>query len=78
MARPTASKEQKERGKRLAEKIKASRGERVTQEQLAHMAGIPLDTIRRLERGVVSAPNIFLIADLAAALRKDLKKWLEE
>jgi transcriptional regulator with XRE-family HTH domain len=77
MARPTISKEQEERGRRLAAKIKASRGTTITQEQLAQMAGVPLDTLRRLERGVVAAPSIFLISDLATALGEEISQWLE-
>ena len=48
----------------------------MTQEQLAQMAGVPLDTLRRLERGVVASPNFFLIADLATALGEDINKWV--
>jgi len=77
MARPVLTKEQEERGKRLAEKIKASRGTQMTQEQLAQMAGIPLDTLRRLERGVVAAPSFFLIVDLASALGEDVSEWIK-
>ena len=77
MARPTISKEQEARGKRLAEKIKASRGTAITQEQLAQMAGVPLDTLRRLERGVVATPSFFLVADLASALGEEISEWLE-
>jgi len=76
MARPLLTKEQEDRGRRLAEKIKASRGILMTQEQLAQMAGVPLDTLRRLERGVVASPNFFLIADLATALGEDINKWV--
>ena len=75
MARPTVSTEQLERGRSLAKLIKASR-RNITQEQLAQMAGISLDTLRRLERGVVAAPSVFLIADLATALNEDINKWL--
>ena len=77
MARPKNTKQQTDRGLRLAKKIRSSRGERATQEQLAQMAGVPLDTLRRLERGVVASPNFFLIADIAVALGEDINEWID-
>jgi transcriptional regulator with XRE-family HTH domain len=77
MSRPRKDQDQKARGKRLADKIKASRGSKITQEQLAQMAGVSLDTLRKLERGAVAAPNVFLIADLAIALNEKIEKWLD-
>lgn len=77
MARTVVSEEQKLRGKRLAQKIKASRENKFTQDELAQVAGVPIDTLRKLERGIVASPSVFLIADLANALKEDLKKWLK-
>ncbi len=77
MARTVKSEEQKIRGMQLAQKIKASRANKYTQDELAQLAGVPIDTLRKLERGVVASPSVFLIVDLAKALKEDLKKWLK-
>lgn len=72
------SDEDKERGKLLAEQIKAAR-ERLglKQEDLASKASIRIDTLRSIESARVYSPSAFIIADLAKALKEDLNKWLK-
>jgi transcriptional regulator with XRE-family HTH domain len=65
------------RGRRLAERIQAGRRRRgFTQEQLAQMAGISVETLKKVEKGVVTSPSVFLIHDLAEVLREDVRRWL--
>lgn len=78
MGRLEHDQKQKKRGKRLAERIKASRSKSLlTQEQLAQRAGISIDTLRKIEGGKVASPSIFLICDLATALKGDIREWLK-
>jgi DNA-binding XRE family transcriptional regulator len=66
------------KGKRLAERIKKSRENfPYKQTELAQAAKISIDTLRKLESGSVSAPNVFLISKLAKILEKDIREWLE-
>ncbi len=58
-------------GRALGELIKQARGTR-TAADVAAAAGVPLDTLRKLERGGVAAPGFFLVVRLAAALGRPL------
>ncbi len=66
------------RGSRLAGIIQQKRQELdLTQEELSAKAKIKLDTLRSVENGRISAPNVFLIADIAKILDGDLNEWLK-
>jgi len=67
-----------DQAKRLAgaaDRLRAARRERgLTQDGLAEASGVGVATIRRME-GAVSEPKIRTIAQLAGALKVDMK-WL--
>ena len=71
----------KERGQKLAALIKKTREAKdLTQSELAQISGVKVDTIRSIEKkktGKTFTPNVFIIADLAKALKEDLNKWLK-
>lgn len=80
MGRLSVTEEQKRKGEKLAERIKASREKcklKHTQSTLAQAAGISVDTLRKIEGGTISSPNIFLIAELAKILDVKLEEWLK-
>lgn len=78
MARQPRNQNEIDRGNRLAERIRNCRDELgLSQPQLAHMAGISLDTLRKIEQGSVAAPSFFIVADLAQALNEEVAEWVE-
>jgi DNA-binding XRE family transcriptional regulator len=78
MPKKTLSDKLKSRGERLAKRIQASRSASgLTQAELASKVGISLDTLRSIESGRTSTPNVFLVADLAEHLDEELTKWLK-
>lgn len=45
---------------------------------MAHAAGVRIDTLRKLERGVVGTPGFFLVAAVAHELGVDLDRLARE
>lgn len=67
VARPPLSDEAREHGRALGQLLRALRGSR-SAAQIASAAGVPLDTLRKLEQGAIAAPGFFLVVRLADAL----------
>jgi transcriptional regulator with XRE-family HTH domain len=73
MPRLPLSDDEREWGRRLAEVLRDRRRVvGVSAEALAVTAGVSVETVRRIERGLVPSPGFFTIAVLARALALDL------
>jgi len=72
MVRPILSPAERERGRRLGAALRTARGDR-SMVQVAAQAGVPVETLRKIETGRIATPAFFTIAALAATLRLDLK-----
>jgi len=71
MPRSHTSPTQKAAGEALGAALVRARGDE-TAGALARRTTIPLDTLRKVERGVIAAPGFFLVAHLARALNVSL------
>jgi transcriptional regulator with XRE-family HTH domain len=67
MVRPMLTDAERERGRRLGEVLRDSRGQR-SMTDVAAAAGIPVETLRKIEAGRVPTPAFFTIAAIAATL----------
>jgi len=67
MVRPMLSPEERERGRRLGAKLRQARGSR-SMVDIAANAGIPVETLRKIETGRIATPAFFTVAALAQAL----------
>lgn len=67
MVRPPLTPDERARGERLGELLRRARGERGIAE-VAARAGIPVETLRKIESGRVPTPAFFTVAALATAL----------
>ncbi|HEY2207243.1 MAG TPA: helix-turn-helix domain-containing protein [Pseudonocardia sp.] len=67
MVRPPLSPEERARGARLGELLRAARGERGLG-AVAMASGVSVDALRKIEAGRVPTPALFTVAALAAAL----------
>lgn len=67
MVRPMLSPEERERGRRLGAKLRQARGSR-SMVDIAADAGIPVETLRKIETGRIATPAFFTVAALAQAL----------
>lgn len=64
MVRPPLSKQDRERGSRLGEILRAARGDR-TSVEVAAAAGISVETLRKIEHGRVPTPAFFTVVAIA-------------
>ena len=71
MVRPPLSPEERARGERLGDLLRRARGER-SMTEVAAAAGIPVETLRKIESGRVPTPAFFTVAALATALELSL------
>lgn len=71
MPRPPLSEGARDQGRTLGQLLRAGRSGR-SAAAVASSAGVPLDTLRRIEQGAVAAPGFFLVARLALELGLDL------
>ncbi|MGH3657021.1 MAG: helix-turn-helix domain-containing protein [Micromonosporaceae bacterium] len=71
MVRTPLTPAERERGRALGRALQQARGERSAAE-VAYLAGISLDTLRKIERGAIATPAFFTVAALADVLRIDL------
>lgn len=71
MVRTPLTEEQRDRGRALGQVLRAARGSR-SAAAVSHEARISLDTLRKIERGAISAPAFFTVAALARVLDLDL------
>ncbi|MBB5908921.1 helix-turn-helix domain-containing protein [Actinoalloteichus hymeniacidonis] len=67
MVRPPLSGVERERGERLGVLLRQARGER-SMAQIAAIAGVSTETLRKIETGRVPTPAFFTVVALAAAL----------
>jgi transcriptional regulator with XRE-family HTH domain len=67
MVRPPLTDEDRERGVRLGEALRAARGDRSGVE-VAAAAGISVETLRKIEHGRVPTPAFFTVAAIARAV----------
>ncbi|MGB3439886.1 MAG: helix-turn-helix transcriptional regulator [Actinophytocola sp.] len=67
MVRPPLSEQDRERGLRLGEILRAARGDRTTVE-VAAQAGISVETLRKIEHGRVPTPAFFTVVSIARAV----------
>lgn len=77
MVRPPLTDDERERGRALGRVLRAARGRRSAAEVAAE-AGMSLDTLRKIERGAISSPAFFTIAELARVLGLDLAALARE
>ena len=71
MVRPPLSPEERARGERLGDLLRRARGER-SMTEVAATAGVPVETLRKIESGRVPTPAFFTVAALATALELSL------
>lgn len=65
--RPPLSQQDRERGIRLGEILRAARGAR-TSVQVAAEAGVSVETLRKIEHGRVPTPAFFTVVAIARAV----------
>jgi len=63
--------DERARGLVLGRALQAARGTRSAAE-VASLAGVSLDTLRKIERGAIATPAFFTVAALARVLGVDL------
>ncbi len=71
MVRPILSPAERARGRRLGAALRQARGER-SMVDVAAAAGIPVDTLRKIETGRIVTPAFFTVAALASVLGLEL------
>lgn len=62
---------ERDRGRALGAVLRAARASRSAAE-VAQVAGISIDTLRKIERGAISSPAFFTVVALARVLDLDL------
>jgi transcriptional regulator with XRE-family HTH domain len=77
MVRPPLSQQDRERGSRLGERLRAARGER-TSVEVAQAAGISVETLRKIEHGRVPTPAFFTVVAIARAVGLPVETLCEE
>ena len=71
MVRTPLTADERRRGAELGRALQRARGRRSAAE-VALLAGISLDTLRKIERGAIPTPAFFTVASLARVLDLDL------
>ena len=71
MVRTPLTEAERDRGRALGRALQDARGHR-SAASVALAAGIPVDTLRKIERGAIPTPTFFTVAALARALDLDL------
>ena len=66
MVRPMLTAEERARGQRLGAVLRQARGER-SMVEVAALAGVPVETLRKIETGRIPTPAFFTVVALAAA-----------
>lgn len=65
--RPPLSEQDRERGLRLGELLRAARGDR-SMVEVAAQAGISVETLRKIETGRIPTPAFFTVVAIARAV----------
>jgi transcriptional regulator with XRE-family HTH domain len=68
---------ERERGRRLGAMLREARGAR-SMVEVAAAAGVPVETLRKIESGRVPTPAFFTVVALASALALDLAALVAE
>jgi transcriptional regulator with XRE-family HTH domain len=71
MVRPILSPAERARGCRLGAALRQARGGR-SMVDVAAAAGVPVETLRKIETGRIATPAFFTVAALGSALGLDL------
>ena len=71
MVRPFLTPQERERGRLLGATLRAARGSR-SMVDVSAAAGIPVETLRKIETGRIVTPAFFTVAALAHALDLEL------
>ena len=71
MVRPMLSPGERERGRLLGARLREARGSR-SMVDVAADAGIPVETLRKIETGRISTPAFFTVVALARALDMEI------
>ncbi|MDM2175033.1 MULTISPECIES: helix-turn-helix domain-containing protein [Mycobacteriaceae] len=77
MPRPALSNTQRVQGEKLGKELRRLRGTR-TAAEVANEAGVPLDTLRKLEQGGTATPGFFLVAQVAQVLNTPLNQLVDK
>ncbi|MGH3876096.1 MAG: helix-turn-helix domain-containing protein [Actinophytocola sp.] len=77
MVRPPLSQQDRERGIRLGERLRAARGER-TSVEVAQAAGVSVETLRKIEHGRVPTPAFFTVVAIARVVGLPVETLCEE
>ena len=73
MGRSKTTADEWRRGADLGRALQAERtSKKRSQRQIADGAGVPVDTLRRIEQGKVANPGVFTIAAIASSLGRPL------
>ncbi len=75
--RPPLSQQDRERGIRLGERLRAARGER-TSVEVAQAAGVSVETLRKIEHGRVPTPAFFTVVAIARVVGLPVETLCEE
>ena len=67
MVRPMLTAEERARGQRLGAVLRQARGER-SMVEVAALAGVPVETLRKIETGRIPTPAFFTVVALAEAV----------
>ncbi len=70
MVRPILSPAERARGRRLGAALRQARGDR-SMVEVAVAAGIPVETLRKIETGRIATPAFFTVAALGGVLGLD-------
>ena len=73
MVRPMLTPQERARGQRLGRALRQARGDR-SMVEVAALAGVPVETLRKIETGRIATPAFFTVAALAAALGLSLEE----
>jgi hypothetical protein len=76
MVRTPLTQAERDRGRALGRVLQQARGPR-SAAAVALDAGIPLDTLRKIERGAVPTPAFFTVATIARTVGLDLAHLAE-
>ena len=75
MVRLPLTSEERERGRLLGTTLRTARGDR-TMTEVAAAAGVPVETLRKIESGRVPTPAFFTVTAIASALDLPLEALL--
>jgi transcriptional regulator with XRE-family HTH domain len=71
VVRPILSPAERARGRRLGAALRQARGDR-SMVEVAVAAGVPVETLRKIETGRIATPAFFTVAALGGVLGLDL------